>query len=792
MPHFCSYCMRCFTNRLIRFRNKDWMHCAIYFIASLCIWLLCTNTQKIYAEDPYAFNFTAPKVCKLDWNTRSLIADDLNGDGKQDLLVLNNELGRINIFYQKTKDLQIPPMVSMKKNKWDPILDDHPFVPSFVVTGVSMLSLAVGDIDGDGLKDLVFSTKDAPLVIRFQSEKGDFQESLILNRNIRSVSRSDAINILDFDNDGRNEIMLSTQNSLLMVRVEIDRQYGEIKEFPWSSNPVYWQAFIDINDDGLKDVLYYTDGSLMRPFRVRYQIKDAQLGHEKGISINQQNTMHPMGKKGYFAGINRRSGSIEVKKLITKDADNRLEALMSHAIFPLRGKVDSVESYAVGDLDSDGLEDVIVANPEKASVDLFLAVDTKSAFTIEDSYPTLKGVDFMAMGCFQDKDIQQVLMLSTHENLMGISDYNTDQGLLFPALLDFENDLICATAADTDQNGLSEVIWISKNRSNYFLHNSEWDEKKKEWNTNNVDLGKMSRKPRSIIAFDIDKNGSRDLLLLASREPMRIFQNANNRQFREVLENSATRKSLLEGVLVENLGMGDIDQDGKDELLVSSEGFIRAFSVSSDASELTVHGQFNAREGTSLLCIPFLTFSDKGTPILIAYDKKERNFQFLRKTNNGFEFYTQRSVDTINPLGIHSLWNENRDTFLILSDDKMLFLNSKQPILEMKNAGYYETFLKGIRHTELVVGNFNADEKMDFIAYDGLNHALEVLESRDESYSQWESKMHFNIFETNLHYKGPQGAQFEPRESISADLNSDNEEDFAFLVHDRILIYFQK
>ena len=110
----------------------------------------------------------------------------------------------------------------------------------------------------------------------------------------------------------------------------------------------------------------------------------------------------------------------------------------------------------------------------------------------------------------------------------------------------------------------------------------------------------------------------------------------------------------------------------------------------------------------------------------------------------------------------------------------------------MKNSGYYETFLKDIRHTELIVGNFNSQNNIDLIAYDGLNHALEILESKDSTYSQWNSKTHFNIFETNLHYKGPQGAQFEPRESLAADLNNDGKDDFALLIHDRILIYFQK
>ena len=51
--------------------------------------------------------------------------------------------------------------------------------------------------------------------------------------------------------------------------------------------------------------------------------------------------------------------------------------------------------------------------------------------------------------------------------------------------------------------------------------------------------------------------------------------------------------------------------------------------------------------------------------------------------------------------------------------------------------------------------------------------------------------MHFEIFEKDLHYRGKKGALFEPREGLVADLNGDQMEDLVFLIHDRLLIYYQ-
>ena len=56
----------------------------------------------------------------------------------------------------------------------------------------------------------------------------------------------------------------------------------------------------------------------------------------------------------------------------------------------------------------------------------------------------------------------------------------------------------------------------------------------------------------------------------------------------------------------------------------------------------------------------------------------------------------------------------------------------------------------------------------------------------------WQSVMHFRVFEKNMHYRGRQGGQREPREILVEDLNGDGKDDFALLVHDRLLTYLQQ
>ena len=62
--------------------------------------------------------------------------------------------------------------------------------------------------------------------------------------------------------------------------------------------------------------------------------------------------------------------------------------------------------------------------------------------------------------------------------------------------------------------------------------------------------------------------------------------------------------------------------------------------------------------------------------------------------------------------------------------------------------------------------------------------------SKDEQC--WQSVLHFQVFEKDLHYRGKKGGVNEPRDGLIADLNGDGLDDLVLLVHDRFLCYYQK
>jgi hypothetical protein len=73
---------------------------------------------------------------------------------------------------------------------------------------------------------------------------------------------------------------------------------------------------------------------------------------------------------------------------------------------------------------------------------------------------------------------------------------------------------------------------------------------------------------------------------------------------------------------------------------------------------------------------------------------------------------------------------------------------------------------------------------------DGRKNVLEFL-SFSEKEKGWESVLHFQVFEKDLHYRGKKGGVNEPRDGLIADLDGDGRDDLVLLVHDRFLCYYQ-
>ena len=179
--------------------------------------LLLLAVAAAWSAAPAAVVLGSPEIVKLDWNTRSLVATDLDGDGLTDLAVLNNDRARIDILYQLAEGEPLPAAPVRRTRRWEPVLENARFRKASVTTGVTMYALAAGDLDGDGDVDLAYTTQRGTLSIRYQADDGQWQ-------GLRKFEVDDPVQwtttlaVQDLDGDDRVDLVFLLAAELTIYR----------------------------------------------------------------------------------------------------------------------------------------------------------------------------------------------------------------------------------------------------------------------------------------------------------------------------------------------------------------------------------------------------------------------------------------------------------------------------------------------------------------------------------------------------------------------------------------------
>jgi hypothetical protein len=250
------------------------------------------------------------------------------------------------------------------------------------------------------------------------------------------------------------------------------------------------------------------------------------------------------------------------------------------------------------------------------------------------------------------------------------------------------------------------------------------------------------------------------------------------------------------------LSSGDADGDGKAELLVAAENFVRALRLEADGT-LAIVAQYDARELSAEVTTGWIlpaAADGKAGPSVLLHDRKGEQLHLLAPSSDpqvkGLEPLDARGVARIEVVGSRTLTGPGgRRELLLLGRDRFWWMPEGAPSLTLKAEGTRATDLPDLRYNYLSPGDFDADAREELVAIDVNAHVVELL-ARDATTDEkgppaWVSRLHFTTFEADPHYQGNQGESMEPRECIVADVTGDGQSDLVLLIHDRVLVYPQ-
>ena len=752
------------------------------------------------AAEP-ALEFDGPQVLKLDWATRALNATDLNNDGLQDLALVNNDRAQLELLYQR--DPQAPAergKTALNGHKrWVPDVEDAGFERASIAIGFPVFDLAVGDLNGDGRDDLVYSAREVPLTVRYQGEDGKWNATQQFD-GFDALGWKHTLKIADLDGDQRAELLVMSGDALRVFNQDDQGQLQQAELYYVSGDNPFNLLLEDVNEDGRLDVLYVTtqgDQSLV----LREQLASGGFGAERRFVLQRPvravQALRSSEVGGVsFCALDSRNGGLEFFRLQPSpdEASAAGTALPSPEIYPIFKAGRQSASYALGDLDGDGQQDLLVANPDAAELVLFL--QQGDHFARPQRFPSLSAIRSITSGRFFSQPGEHVVVISAQENTLGLSHLNEAGRLSFPRQLGISaGDPLVCQAVDLDADGADELALVTELDGELVLtlaQPSDRNAPQAAWTVRSrTSLTGVKRKPVAIRALDIFADGRRGLMVFVPREAPLLLapKSADAFELAALAEQSTLRESLLKGITQSQVSVFDVDGDGVNELIVGRTGYARALRV--EAGELEMVDQFNARRGDDAVSAVVPIYADGQLAQLVFYVAAMGEFQALERDRDGvFRYRSTELVGTINlrhwqPLAGRS----GSQGHLFAGADRFWRLPTAAKGWTRVVLDRYETRLEAVHYSDLHCADFDGDGLSELVALDGKRHLLELLA---QGAGDWGSRLYWQVFEQNLHYQGRQGAAVEPRQVLVAELSGDDKLDIALLVHDRVLIYPQQ
>jgi len=761
---------------------------AAFVFASVARGTTITNT----------FGFTGKEIYPIDENISLLHAADLTGDGLNDLIVANNLRSKITLLYNRTgKTNDAADARPARKLDLNELPPDARFRIDSIPVDERIGAMVVTDLNGDGRPDIAFYGDGKDLEVIYNLGTNGWSDPKRWHIDDGQMSPN-ALADGDLNGDGRTDlVLLGDSGSMYFFAQNADHTLAEPQKISYSGTPKAVQI-LDIDSDGKNDLLI-VDFDSPTPFHFRLQNATGQLGPEiyfKTPPIRSFDADNLGGDaKNYVVTIAQSTGRAEVSQFTRKPSEVLSGAFHKgqFQILPLNKTDVAQRGLLWADVNGDGRPDLLVAEPASGQLSVYLQ-QADGSLASPKTFPTLAGVSQIVAADMDGNGKPSIFLLSQDERAVGVTQFDKNGRLPFPTLLPLDGKPLAMTIGPLKPGAKPTLAIIVDKDGQRSLVTRTADGKTKSQKLSDS----FKSNPASFTIEDVNQDGLADLVVLIPYEKVKVLLQKSGGDFDEVDVDPPG------GALDQPwLASADVDGDGKPELLLPQKNFVRAVvleradkipgSTNQPGWTFRVKDQINgALSDSRIVGATAVPNGKNATPSIFLFDAEHKQLTLCERDATGV-WQVVRNVELpatdFNSVQTVALGGKDVQSVAFLGQNTVAWQALAGDVWDFTPLDGYETSIKDGFLNDEISGDLTGSGRKDIVFMETAKNYLDLV-----SFSAAHKLVpqdRWQVFEQHT-FRARDNAVPEPREALIKDVTGDKKNDLIVLVHDRILVYPQE
>ncbi|MCP4132187.1 MAG: VCBS repeat-containing protein [bacterium] len=704
------------------------------------------------------FGFGSMSIFKFVDETSHLHVHDMNNDGLDDILFLNNKVSRLEILIRKKSDISRDSLSELKKdfNNQGFVLD--PWIKYFTVS----------DMNSDGLPDIVCIDLQHGIKIYLQKKDHAFRSPVSLY--IKNASNIKNIEIGDLNNNGLLDILACMPGKAIVLWNAGKGKFVKRTSLPFSSYGCQWSMIARVNNDSIPDLVFYF-GKEKLPLRVRPGKKGNTYGWEYALKLpaisNIKKVSLLKGKQSQFAALLNNRIILRLYGITSNTVQNLFtrDTVITKRL-PLKGVGGKTDpSWVIFDYNDDGYNDLFITAPALNQVHCYRG-NRKGLAPVPRVYDTIANANSLEATKFGD-----LVLFSKAENAIAV--HGRKKLSSFPRYLKLPGKPIAMSVAGST---IFSVCKDPKKGLRLIAHNKAGGKGKV--------AGKLSlqNEPSSMKVIPLPGYRHWAILLYIPYDKPVMFRLHKKKLMRLTPEQFRPLATITTPDMITSVG-----SKYNPQLLVTRKKIARLFSWKKDRFQIV--RQLNPELESVQISAgnTYIDYIDKKKKVsYLLYDESGNDLYVFPRGKRSKKHAINIEGGVKNLLAVTPIRLRKKSGILFIGRSELHYLYDGIQNLELKTISEYTSqdekpYLWNIYQAKL--GNSG---KNKLVLLDAHNRSIEIAGLHKNTLSR---ELVFEVYQSPGHSPRDLRNSFEPHDLGSGDFNGDGIQDLAILVHDKLILY---